>query len=114
MSVDIRLRSQQRLQLSLRKPFPSKQLSTAKPLFSGAPRTVTNGTARPGISRGTLKVGHLENIPVFIHGLATAQPATENVDTKGVDTIVVVRGLTELQRGLAAEDFPPGASRRDS
>lgn len=73
--VDIRLGSQQqqqqRQQLFPAQPLPSKQLSTAKPLFSGSPRTVTNGTARAGILRGTLKLGHLENIPVFIHSLAT-------------------------------------------
>lgn len=43
----------------------SKQLSTAKPLFSSAPHTVTNGTARPGISRGTLKTGPFGEYPRF-------------------------------------------------
>lgn len=58
----------------------------------------------------------MENIPVFIHGEKKKNsPASDkNVDTKRVDGIVVVHGLTEPQCSLAAADFPPGATRRDA
>ncbi|KAF3700744.1 Transcription factor IIIB 90 kDa subunit [Channa argus] len=96
----------------------SLKLSTAKALFSSTPLTVTNGTARAGISRGKSKTGPFGEHPSFYPQLShrkkkkTAQPATENVDTKRVDAIVVVHGLTGLKRGLAAEEFPAGATRR--
>lgn len=71
----------------------------------------------PGIWRGKLKLGHLENVQILSRAQPreeekTAQPAGESVDGKRVDAIVVVHGLAETQRSLAAEPplTPPGAS----
>lgn len=62
-------------------PFPSSELSTAKPLFSSAPRTVTNGTARAGISRGNSKTGPFGKHPSFYprlsHGRKRKQPSQQ-------------------------------------
>lgn len=70
---------------------------------------------------GSIKTGPFGKHPSFYPRLKlkkenkkTAQPATKNVDTQRVDTIVVVRGLTEPLRRLAAEDFSPGGTRRDA
>ncbi|CAB1420818.1 unnamed protein product [Pleuronectes platessa] len=95
-------------------------LSIGRPFVPPPPRSVTNERSEPGLEfKGeTVKLGHLENIPVFICRLATEKKKKKKkkkgqaskprmLTLEKLMVLLVVRGLAGPEPSLAAEDSEP-------